>query len=761
MIGLTLKRFQQETVDSLMKLTSKVAPETKAEQRITLQSPTGSGKTIILVSYIETYLDTQNADAVFVWLTPGAGELEEQSYNKLRKFAPNIQAGNLADVLQSGFQPGGAYFINWESVNKKKNKAIRDGERENLLDKIVKAHKAGLQIIVIVDEEHDQDTKKTKDIIAFLDPVYEIRVSATPKNKVTIKIDEQDVIDEELITKGLYINEGVTEAYLDSHVEGEEAILLSYADKKRKEVAEEYKAIGEDINPLVIIQFPNSSNELIERVENKLKSMGYTYENGLLASWFNAGETVDKLGKKKKLEKHNIGEEGTANSITNHNSKVCFLLCKQAIATGWDCPRAKVLVALRETSGETLKIQTLGRLRRMPKAHHYQNKVLDYAFVYTFDKNYRLDVLKDPYGYEVRKLYLKNGAKNIQLKKEQRDLDISYTDMKAVRKDLYNFFVEKYDLGKLRSDNKITLENHGFVFYGPRIVEERLGSQVVNTLDEMAEGNLKTVELQIEVDMRKHSLDMRKQVDRLKGAVGLDLSQTRSLLNTFFWDKSKVKGYNILSLPIREYYAFVLNNIRKLLDDFREFDSKGSNSFKFSAPQDTKKVINFVIPKEEYYEYSVDKAAEEIFTHNVYEGYTSYMTNIRPSQVERLFERYCQSSAKVKYFYKNGDKGSDYLSILYSTGAGKTRAFYPDYILQLDDGRICIVETKGGETADSQDKNIDDYAVIKFKALKAFANEHGYEFAFVRDKNQVLYFSNTKYVDDMQDSSWQGISKLF
>ena len=79
----------------------------------------------------------------------------------------------------------------------------------------------------------------------------------------------------------------------------------------------------------------------------------------------------------------------------------------------------------------------------------------------------------------------------------------------------------------------------------------------------------------------------------------------------------------------------------------------------------------------------------------------------------------------------------------------------------MDDDRICIVEIKGGETANSQDKNIDDYAAIKFNALKSFAKEHGYEFAFVRDKNQILYCSNTEDVDDMQDSSWQGISGLF
>lgn len=43
-----------------------------------MQSPTGSGKTIILVAYIEKYLD-YNQEDIICWFCPGKGELEEQS----------------------------------------------------------------------------------------------------------------------------------------------------------------------------------------------------------------------------------------------------------------------------------------------------------------------------------------------------------------------------------------------------------------------------------------------------------------------------------------------------------------------------------------------------------------------------------------------------------------------------------------------------------------------------------------------------------
>ena len=63
---------------------------------------------------------------------------------------------------------------------------------------------------------------------------------------------------------------------------------------------------------------------------------------------------------------------------------------KQALAIGWDCLRAKILVKLRENMNETFEIQILGRLRRMPKAKHYGKEILDCSYLYTFDKNINL-----------------------------------------------------------------------------------------------------------------------------------------------------------------------------------------------------------------------------------------------------------------------------------------------------------------------------------------------------------------------------------
>lgn len=52
------------------------------KQTILVKSPTGSGKTIILINYICEYLDKIDRNTAFIWLCPGKGDLEEQSRKK-------------------------------------------------------------------------------------------------------------------------------------------------------------------------------------------------------------------------------------------------------------------------------------------------------------------------------------------------------------------------------------------------------------------------------------------------------------------------------------------------------------------------------------------------------------------------------------------------------------------------------------------------------------------------------------------------------
>lgn len=178
-LTLTLFDFQEAAVMELLNLTT----DSRSKQTIIMKAPTGSGKTIILIAFVDEYIDKANSSTAFIWLCPGKGDLEEQSKKKMRSIAPHRNTQNLFDALQNGFAAGSTTFINWELVTKRGNTAIRDSERKNLFDRIADAHRNGIEFIVIIDEEHSNNTAKAKAIIDAFAARNIIRVSATAKKK--------------------------------------------------------------------------------------------------------------------------------------------------------------------------------------------------------------------------------------------------------------------------------------------------------------------------------------------------------------------------------------------------------------------------------------------------------------------------------------------------------------------------------------------------------------------------------------------------
>lgn len=746
MIGIKLKNFQEIAVDLLFEKTMNSSKKT-----IILKSPTGSGKTIVLVSFVEKYLDF-NKENVVCWFSPGKGELEEQSREKMMKFVPNLNTGNLQDVLNSGFVSGTTYFINWEIITKKDNTAIKDSERKNLFDRIAEAHRDGKSFIVIIDEEHQNNTSKAEDIINALSSKKKIRVSATPtKNSdaEVIEIKEIDVINEELITRFLQINYDLNEVNV-TDIRHETDILLEKANEIRKQISDAYLEENEDIRPLVLVQFPNMNDQLIEYVENKLNSMGFSYENKLLASWFSPDSSNKES---KKVGKINIGTT-IEDSITNNNAAPVFLLFKQALATGWDCPRAKVLVKLRENMNEVFEIQTLGRLRRMPKAKHYGKEILDCSYLYTFDEKYKEAVLNNGEGYETQRLFLKDGAKSIKLKKELRNQDGNYNDESAVRMKVYEFFKAKYNLTGNREENKKRIENNKFIM--GIVLDKSFISEKISTLNELLGKDHDYGHMTIEVNTHIHGIDMQHCINEIKKLTGLEYNKTAQLLRTLFLKGFGNKKYKLLNLINKEYYAFIINNIELLKIDFKELSALKSKQLELLHP----KTEDFSIPLEEHYRFIASERDKKILEKNVYKEYNkSMITDDFRSMSERLFEKECEKNENIEYVYKNGDTGQQYLSIVYATYTNKERLFYPDYIVKMKDGTIWLIETKGGETK-GKSKNIDIQVENKFEVIKNFANKHGYKFGFVRDKNEELYINTTEYVEDMNDEKWEVINKI-
>ena len=742
--GLTLDHifdFQEQAVLKLIDFTT----NSNSKQTIVMKAPTGAGKTIILIDFVVTYMDNVNKNTAFVWLCPGKGDLEEQSRKKMEKIAPQRDTQNLFDALQNGFTPESTTFINWELVTKRGNTAIRDSERKNLFDRIAEAHRNHIDFVVIIDEEHSNNTSKAREIIDAFAAKNIIRVSATAiqnKKYEFFEIDEQDVIDAGLITKAIYVNEGI-EANTD--IGNDYDILLDLADAKRKEIAARYKALGKNIRPLVLIQFPSGQPETIKAVEDKLRDMGYTYENGLASKWMSE-------------DKKDLPDD-----LTENNATPVFLLMKQAISTGWDCPRAKILVKLREGMSEQFTIQTIGRIRRMPEAHHYDDDILDFCYVYTFDEEYKAGLLsKLDKAYETRRLFLKEKCKTFTLPKQVRDLEFHGLGEREVWYQIYDLFMQKYhlstnpDSAKKFRENVDILKGSGYRI-GSMLYGQALQGTFVRT-DALRDSNA-CIQTRQKLDTHKDGIKLLHCTDEIKQTIGMPTAKVKTILERLF-RKGRASNKKVLSLETAEFYAFVINNVHLLKEEFREAASKqGERNIQMHMPEP--KVSDFHIPDQDFFKYDPGVKEEVEYLSNAYKEYTSgFATSLIRSMPEQLFEQYCEGRDDIDWVYKNGDSGQQYFSIVYLDSLWHQWLFYADYIIKKKDGTIWVIETKGGE-AKGKDKNIDRQIQNKFEAFKHYASAHKLNWGFVRDKDNHLYINNTVFAEDMADEHWQPIADVF
>ena len=220
----------------------------------------------------------------------------------------------------------------------------------------------------------------------------------------------------------------------------------------------------------------------------------------------------------------------------------------------------------------------------------------------------------------------------------------------------------------------------------------------------------------------------------------------------------KTHKEKFVDLSLLEFYAFVINNEDVLKHDFQEAVSQKARQIKMKL--DELKIVDWKAPEMDYIKYDPKMKDTTIYEKSIY---MNYPNSTIKSKSERMFEYFCENNENIKWFYKNGESSSDYFSIVYVDAVNHKWHFYPDFIVCDKDNKIWIVETKGGENADGESKNIDIKVENKFEALKQYANKYNVNWGFVRDydKNDSLYLCNTEYTEDMENENWILLNDVF
>lgn len=719
-------------------------------EELVLSAPTGSGKTVIVSKFIDDYLD-ENPNTVFLWLCPGAGGLEKQSQNSFRKVTSGIIDGDVYDFINEVDPCGKVFFINWDKINRSSNIVLREGEHRDLMSKVLFCHTNGIDIFMLIDEEHKYQST-ANEYISNIQPVHVLRISATPVSKGdrTEIIPDDEVISAGLIAAGISVNEGVSSAIEENNSLDDDLLLIVLADKKRKEIEAEYTRRGLHIKPLVLIQFPNGYDEWINRVKKTLEDLGYSESSGLIASWFSGDHP------------------NNPNEIRKLDGKYAFLLFKQAIATGWDCPRAKILVKLREGGTERFNVQTIGRVRRMPERIHYNCPLIDNCYVYTLDSKYveglTSSISDSFYTYLYKR---KNNAPNIVLQKESLNGSDRYAvNPEAVVKVVREQMLTECDInGDGKIDRHEMEISKGYVF-GTTLKTEAIEGVARTTHDIRSLNHIFGGEHQI--NNSDDGFIIRDAKRRIARAIGIDENISNNALRILFgpidtqipiFSEEEIafeREYKLIDgLSLSEYNAFLVNNRERLVEVF-----DGVSADRIAEIKETDVITtDWSIPREQYYKQHKRIESTKIMKKNTFVDYGNNIL-IYPNRTftESSFEEWCENYDPVEWYYKNGDKGDEYFSIVYRKAFRRSN-FYPDYIIKLKNGDIWIIEAKGGMTADGSSNNVDKYAPRKFDALKEYASRHiDIKWGFARAVGTQIYLSNTVWSEDVTNRNiWKPI----
>ncbi len=750
-----LKPFQEKAINSLKNEFLNLWKLPNQNIPIVLKSPTGSGKTIMLAQFLRDIVGDprfNGNDVAFIWFS-----FSEDSYEQSKKKLFNYYGGSselelldLNDLSKGKLNNKDIFFINWQKI-KGKSKESRKLRRENELginfDSFInQTHEDGRKIVVIIDEEHiGSDTELALELVeGLIKPKILLRVSATPKYIPSraetagyLEIKHSDVIESGLIKEKIIFQ---TEEDLDKNFLknlDQDEVLLELAYFKRLELIQLYKKLDIKINPLVLIQLPNDDQASKKTSSTNKQAIVLDY---LKRKGVKSNEISIWLSK----EKDNLYD------LENNDSKVSFLIFKQAAATGWDCPRASILVMFREIKNPIFAIQTVGRILRLPFAKRLIFPELNFGYLYT---NYKKNEILNEYSKNktenrpaINGSYLKENIKQVKLE----SVFMARTDYNDLGDSFQKIF-------KKVADKKLNLKK---LDLKPTITNGLIVNAEIEDYDNFAK--------ELSDDGENHDQPMsRHDIERLYSLICFKIiseqtdesrkysperswGKIKGSLNTYLINKLKISRTNL--------YKIILKDLMSSTSLLRPIISEALFQYRPIRDQE----VNKKASRAKRIEY-IDVPNKKIFFSDLYEELKVNKSALKPFWIkkdytgrknEEEFIKFLESknNKKIEWWYKNEDVGSEYFSIsYYNLDEKKEKLFYPDWIIK-GKKNIYIIDTKAGITAENKDTKYKSEALQKW--LKNKKNFQGG--IVVKDgPNGWKINYNSEYSFDSSLQNWQ------
>lgn len=411
----TLKDYQDDAIRDVLTRLARAREEWarwRSPVAFSLTATTGAGKTVMAAAVIEALFDGNpdydfepDPGAVVLWFTDDPS-LNEQTRFRLMDAADRIAHSRLV-VIENTFnqeklEPGKVYFLNAQKLGKSSllvRGAPKEGAQRYLPPPDARAftmwdtlantiNDQQLTLYLILDEAHRGMKRPTPRARAEKDTIVQRLVNGTngvppvpivwgisatverfneamkrAENRIAyppVVVDPERVQESGLLKDDIRLDFPAEAGQFDT-------VLLARATRKVREATDQWRAYAERegpsadaVVPLLVVQVPNKpSNELLLSAFTTIRETWPELEEDAIAHVFGEHAPIEIGG----FFVPHISPETVQDS-----THIRVLFAKDAISTGWDCPRAEVLVSFRPAQDETHITQLLGRMVRTPLA---------------------------------------------------------------------------------------------------------------------------------------------------------------------------------------------------------------------------------------------------------------------------------------------------------------------------------------------------------------------------------------------------------
>lgn len=411
----TLKDYQNDAVREVLTNLKMACHDWhgkyKRKNAFSLTAATGAGKTVMAAAVFEALFHGDDGfdfdhdpGAVVLWFSDDPS-LNEQTRFRLMESSDRLRHTDLVVVEntfnRSKFDRGKIYFLNTQKLSKN-SLLVRgfdgDEDQEGTFPEMrpdLRSHtiwdtirntieEPGLTLYLVLDEAHrgmgNKENSEKSTIVKRLingekgvpgiPVVWGISATVERFNKAMEGVQGRSILPAVIVDTARVQDSGLLKDTILVDIPDEtngdfDTVLVRRAADKLRESTEGWAAYSkqedcEAVLPLMVLQAPNTPNptdigRALEAIFGRLRDLSETS----VAHVFGEHKT-QTFGKYSVpyIEPQHVQED----------TSIRVLIAKDAISTGWDCPRAEVMVSFRPASDHTYIAQLLGRMVRTPLA---------------------------------------------------------------------------------------------------------------------------------------------------------------------------------------------------------------------------------------------------------------------------------------------------------------------------------------------------------------------------------------------------------